>query len=125
MFAIRDLGLINSVNLNLDASSSRREEGSRFKYQFPVKNMLKGEDIFTHVNLQALERLGDDNGQAGHLRFTVVPLVNAFKGEPNWKVIVDAGASDRERSAIEHAALNVQRIFNMVDGYQDVRALIV
>jgi hypothetical protein len=127
MFAARNFSFIDHINLNLDAMSRHQPVNMNIhgRFQTAPKTALSAEDLFTHVNLRALEALGVDGAQPLQLRFTVAPVVNPFAGESNWRVIVDRAVTDRERSAIHHAASKVQRIFDMVDNYQAVRALIV
>jgi len=123
MIGIREFGFIDRISLNLDAGKG--VASIRATYPQSAKNALSREYIYTHVNMQALERMALDSLQAAPLKFTVAPVLNPFKGEPNWKVVVDSDTTDAEKSAIRHAAKNVQRIFDLKDIYQDVRALIV
>ncbi|MCZ2495356.1 hypothetical protein GN316_01170 [Xylophilus sp. Kf1] len=113
MFAIRPFQFIDRVSLNLDTGIRHRSAQNRPSFETPVKSVLNADDIFTHVNLMALEGLGTESSEPIELAFSIAPVVHTFEGEANWRVVVDSRVTDRERSAIGHAARNVQRIFDM------------
>lgn len=121
MFAIRNFGFFDNVSLNLDSAHPFSAGSDRL--QRPARNVLGREDIFMHVNLQALETLGMESSAAVHLRFEVVPVADVFKGESNWRVVIDSQVSAQEKSAITGAARNVQRIFDLAGADQCGRGL--
>lgn len=115
MFANVESGSIDNASLNLDAA---RYVGSRQSpQQLQKKNSLGKMEIFTQVNMQAIVGLGVESSQPIQLKFTVVPTMNPFESESNWKVLIDRRATGRERSAIMHAAKNLQRIFGLIDSH--------
>ena len=116
MFANVESGSIDNASLNLDAA---RYVGSRQSpQQLQKKNSLGKMEIFTQVNMQAIVGLGVESSQPIQLKFTVVPTMNPFESESNWKVLIDRRATGRERSAIMHAAKNLQRIFDLIDSHR-------
>ncbi|MCZ2499260.1 hypothetical protein GN316_21090 [Xylophilus sp. Kf1] len=111
----RDVFATDGLASGLEAIASgkrARDEMSRAK-------------IATAIRRLALMELGQLSEEQVPLAFTVAPNILNQPASANWRIFVAPDVSAEARQALLNAQTHLQERWNMVDVFQDTRALIV